>query len=132
MDAAHPAPAARLGFFKINVPDMASALDFWTGAFGFAVTQSFEEPDFLEHIMGLPGQEAGPNLLLVWFKDGRTITVGNGHGPVGFSCPDINASHARAVACGATALTGVFDVGPVKVAMLKSPDGHEIELVQLP
>ncbi|MGC1270897.1 MAG: VOC family protein [Croceibacterium sp.] len=126
------APQATLGFFKLNVPDMAAALDFWTRAFGFAVTQSFDEPDFLEHIMALPGQEAGPNLLLVWHKDGRTITVGNGHGPVGFACPDIAASHAAALACGATALTGIFDVGPVKVAMLHSPHGHEIELVQLP
>ena len=126
------APAARLGFFKLNVPDMASALDFWTRAFGFAVLQSFDEPDFQEHIMGLPGQDTGPNLLLVCYKDSRAISVGNGHGPVGFSCDDIDASHTHALACGATALTGVFDVGPVKVAMLKSPQGHEIELVQLP
>lgn len=126
------APKATLGFFKLNVPDMAAALDFWTGAFGFSVTQTFDEPDFLEHIMALPGQEGGPNLLLVWYKDGRAITVGNGHGPVGFACPDIAASHDQALKHGAVALTGVFDVGPVKVAMLKSPQGHEIELVQLP
>lgn len=126
------APKATLGFFKLNVPDMTAALDFWTGAFGFAVTQTFEEPDFLEHIMALPGQETGPNLLLVCYKDGRAITVGNGHGPVGFACPDIAASHEQALEKGAAALTGIFDVGPVKVAMLKSPQGHEIELVQLP
>ena len=126
------APQALLGFFKLNVPDMAAALHFWTSAFDFAVQQSFDEPDFVEHILGLPGQETGPNLLLVCYKDGRTITVGNGHGPVGFACPDIAASHAAALEHGAVALTGVFDVGPVKVAMMKSPQGHEIELVQLP
>lgn len=126
------APAARLGFFKLNVPDMAAALDFWGQAFGFAVVQSFDEADFFEHIMALPGQETGPNLLLVQYKDGRDVSCGKGHGPVGFSVDDIAASHDHAVACGAVALTGVFPVGPVQVAMLASPEGHEIELVQLP
>lgn len=125
-------PGVRLSFFKLTVPDMATALDFWSRGFGFAVLQSFDEPDFVEHIMAVPGQEAGPNLLLVCHKDGRTLTLGNGYGPVGFACDDIDASHDRAVAAGATPLTGVFAVGPVKVAMLRSPQGHEIELVQLP
>ena len=121
----------RLAFFKLNVPDMEAALAFWRAAFGFAVAQTFDEPDFLEHIMALPGLEAGPNLLLVSFKDGRDVTPGPGHGPVGFQVDDIDAAHERALAAGAERLTGVFQVGAVKVAMLKSPQGHEIELVQL-
>lgn len=126
------APAAKLAFVKLNVPDMAAALRFWGSAFGFDVVQSFDEPEFLEHIMALPGQAAGPNLMLVCYKDGRSVACGAGHGPVGFAVDDIAASHAAAVAAGATDLTGVFDVGPVRVAMLASPEGHEIELVQLP
>ena len=126
------AGAVRLGFFKLNVPRMAPALEFWRGAFGFEVVQTFDEPEFLEHIMALPGQEAGPNLLLVAFKDGRDVTPGPGHGPVGFQVEEIVAAHARAIAAGARDLTGVFAVGPVQVAMLASPEGHEIELVQLP
>ncbi|OYW44242.1 MAG: hypothetical protein B7Z08_00895 [Sphingomonadales bacterium 32-68-7] len=124
--------SARLGFFKLNVPEMASALGFWREAFGFAVVQSFDEADFAEHILALPGQEAGPNLLLVCFKDGRPVAPGPGHGPVGLFCADISASLAQAVEAGAADLSGVFTVGPVKVAMLKSPEGHEIELVELP
>ena len=123
---------ARLAFFKLNVAEMASALAFWRDAFGFAVTASFAEPDFDEHILGLPGQEGGPNLMLVCWRDGRDTAPGPGHGPVGFACDDIAASYARAVAAGATADSGVFAVGPVQVALLHSPDGHEIELVQLP
>ncbi len=122
----------RLNFFKLNVPDMDAALAFWEKAFGFAVVQTFDEPDFLEHIMALPGQQAGPNLLLVSYKDGRDVSVGPGHGPVGLQCEDIAAAHEQALAAGAQRLTGIFAVGPVQVAMLKSPEGHEIELVQLP
>jgi predicted enzyme related to lactoylglutathione lyase len=125
-------PDITLAFFKLNVPEMEPALAFWREAFGFAVTQSFDEPDFLEHIMALPEQENGPNLLLVAYKDGRDVSVGPGHGPVGFQCTDIEASHKRALAAGAQPLTGIIAVGPIRVAMLKSPQGHEIELVQLP
>lgn len=126
------AAGLRLSFMKLNVPDMESALAFWNQGFGFSVVQTFDEPDFLEHILALSDQDAGPNLLLVAFRDGRDVTPGPGHGPVGFQCDDIDAAHDRALAAGAQALTGVFDVGPVKVAMLASPEGHEIELVQLP
>ncbi len=120
----------RLGFFKLNVPDMAEALAFWRGAFGFSVTATFDEAEFLEHIMALPGQEGGPNLLLVQWKDGRDVTPGGGHGPVGLVCDDIASAEASATAAGATALTGIFSVGPTRVAMLRSPQGHEIELIE--
>jgi hypothetical protein len=66
--------------------------------FGFEVAQTYDEAEFLEKIMHLPGQENGPNLMLVAYKDGRDVTVGAG----------------------------------IKVAVLHSPEGHEIELVQLP
>lgn len=126
------AQQVRLGFFKFNVPAMEPALAFWREAFGFVIVQTFDEPNFLEHILALPGQEAGPNLLLVQFADGRDVRVGPGHGPVGLICDDIEASHARAVASGAAAVTGVFETAGVKVAIVTSPDGHEIELIQLP
>jgi predicted enzyme related to lactoylglutathione lyase len=96
------------------------------------VVQTFDEPEFLEHIMALPGQEAGPNLLLVEYKDGREVGVGPGHGPVGFMTDDIDAVFERAVAAGALSLLPVFEMDGVKIAMLLDPWGHEIELVQPP
>ena len=125
-------PPARLGFFKLNVPDLEQATAFWREAFDFAVTGRIDEPDFLEHILTLPGQASGPNLMLVQYKDGRDVTVGNGHGAVGLICDDIQASHDRALVCEAEKITGVFEAGGVKIAVLKSPQGHEIELIQLP
>ena len=125
------APTVRLGFFKLNVPEMDPALAFWREAFGFEVTMSFDEPDFSEHILALPGQPAGPNLMLVEYKDRRDVSVGPGHGPVGLICDDIAASHERALACGAQVMTGVFETAGVKIAVLESPQGHAIELVEL-
>ena len=126
-----PAPTAQLAFFKLNVSDMDVMLQFYAKAFGFAVTMSFNEAEFLEHIMGLPEQQAGPNLLLVAYKDGRTITLGNGHGPVGFTVTDMESAFAAAMDAGASVVLEPFAMGQTRVAMLKDPEGHEIELVQL-
>ena len=127
-----PSPSVKLNFFKLNTPDMARALAFYRESFGFAVTQTFDEVDFVEHIMQLPGQHGGPSLLLVWYKDGRDVTPGPGHGPVGLMTDDIEESFARLIAAGATQVVPVSEMGPVKFAMLRDPDGHELELVQLP
>jgi len=126
------APRVRLGFFKLNDPDMEPALAFWQRAFGFEVSATFDEPEFFEHVLALPGQTAGPNLMLVAYKDGRDSGIGPGHGPVGLICDDIQAIHDRALACGAEKMTGVFEAAGVRIAVLKSPQGHEIELIQLP
>lgn len=126
------APSARLAFFKLNVPDLEAATAFWGKAFGFEVTSRFDEPDFLEHILAIPGQAGGPNLMLVQYKDGREVGIGPGHGPVGLICDDVQASHDHALACEAEKLTGVFEAGGVRLALLKSPQGHEIELIQRP
>jgi len=124
------APTARLAFFKLNVEDMAPALAFWEQAFGFAVTGHYDTPAFNENILALPGQaESGPSLMLVEPKPRAPQLVGQGYGPVGLMCVDINASFAHAVAAGATPLMAPEDVGGVFVAMLASPQGHEIELV---
>jgi predicted enzyme related to lactoylglutathione lyase len=123
----------RLAFFKLNVPEIVPALAFWRDAFGFDVVQTFDEPEFLETILALPGQPNGPNLMLVAYKDGRDVTVGPGHGAVGLQCRDIAASHERALRAGAQEGSGIMTVGDgIEVAVLHSPEGHEIELVQLP
>lgn len=125
-------PPARLGFFKLNVPDLELATDFWREAFGFEVTGRVNEPEFRENILTLPGQQTGPNLMIVQYKDGREVRIGQGHGAVGLVCQDIHASYDRAIACDAERTTGVFEAEGVKIAVLKSPQGHEIELIELP
>ena len=126
-------PDLRLAFFKLNVPEIVPALAFWREAFGFDVAPTYDEAEFLEKILALPGQPTGPNLMLVAYKDGRDVTVGHGHGAVGLQCSDIAAAHERALAAGAQKGSGIIVVGEnIKVAVLHSPQGHEIELVQLP
>ena len=126
-------PDIRLAFFKLNVAEMIPALAFWQDAFGFEVTQTFDEAEFHEKVLALPAHAAGPSLMLVAYKDGRDVTAGHGHGAVGIQCGDIASAHERALRAGALEGTGIITVGDgIKVAVLHSPQGHEIELVQLP
>ena len=125
------APTARLAFFKLNVPDLEQATAFWREAFGFEVLTRFDEAEFREHVMAIPSDGPAPNLMLVQYKDGRDVTVGGGHGPVGLVCNDIRASFDQAVAKGASEVSDVFEAAGIKIAVLKSPQGHEIELIQM-
>lgn len=118
-------------FVKLHVPDMDAALAFWRGAFGFEITGTYDEPEFLEHIMALPEQPGGPSIILLQYKDGRDVSVGHGHGPVGLTCGDIVTTMESALASGAERTMDILDLGPVKVVIIRSPQGHEIELVQM-
>ena len=124
-------PLAKLAFFKLNVHDLAEARRFWQRAFGFEVVGSYDLPDFAEDIMAIPGEQSAPQLMLVQSKPAGDVSVGPGHGPVGFVCADITASFAHAKAEGARALMEPTDVGGVIVAMLAAPQRHQIELVQI-
>lgn len=125
-------PSVQLAFFKLNVPEIVPALAFWREAFGFEVANTVDEPDFYEKILQLPGQAGGPSLMLLTYKDGRDVSVGPGHGAVGLVCEDIAVSFERATKAGATVEQAVFEAGGVLIAVLRSPESHEIELVQLP
>ena len=126
-------PASRFAFVKLSVPDIAEARRFWADAFGMEQAMAFDEPGFAEVVMSAgPGDDAA-SLILVRHKNGRTIESGSAYGPVGFFCDDIEASFARALEAGGTATKPPFTVGGgTKVALLDSPQGHAIELVQLP
>ena len=93
---------------------------------------AFDEPGFEEVVMSAgPGSDAA-SLILVRHKDGRAIESGSAYGPVGFFCDDIEASFARAITAGGTRIKPPFAVtGGTRVALLESPQGHAIELVQL-
>lgn len=124
-------PYIHLSFLKLNVPQMTPALQFWRSAMGFEIQDTFDEPDFLEHILAIPDQgEDGPRMMLVEFKDGRDVSIGEGHGPVGFITHDVETALEQAVAAGAKVTMPVTEVAPrLRIAKFVSPQGHEAELV---
>lgn len=139
MNAAAPAAAAdtnavadlgfRLNFFKLIVSDMQAAIDFYTGAFGMTEAGArIDLPEIEEAMLTMPGDRF--TLVLYRWKDGRAIELGTAHGPVGFLTRNIDAAHARLIDHGATPLRKPFVLGPMKIAFVADPEGHEIELIQ--
>jgi len=122
---------AKLSFFKIIVRDLEVAQSFYERSLGFEQVGYFDTPDFLEAVMQQPGTDV--TMMLLAYKDGRDISAAIGHGPTGFFTDDIAAAHARLVAEGATNKGGIIVVGEgIKIALLDDPDGHELELCQMP
>lgn len=129
--AAATAPSATFAFTKVIVRDLEGAVDFYGRVLGLDVAQVIEMDDLAERILAKPGQKGGANLILYQHKDGRALTLGDAHGPVGFYVRDVDAVYAHALAQGARGHRAPFDSGALRVAFILDPEGHEIELVSV-
>ena len=125
------APSATFAFTKLIVRDLDGAVGFYARVLGLTVAQTVENDDMMEKILGKPGQQSGANLILYHHKDGRALSLGDAHGPVGFYVRDVDAAFAHALTEGATAHREPFDAGTLRVAFILDPEGHEIELVSV-
>jgi lactoylglutathione lyase len=125
------APPVTLNFFKLVVKDMPAMLDFYERAFGFTVSREIDSPVMEEAILTLPGSDGRFSLVLYHWKDGRKITVGNGHGPVGLHTADVDAAFSHAVAQGAAIAVKPFAFPGARIAFVLDPEGHEIELINM-
>jgi len=75
--------------------------------------------------------KGGANLILYQHKDGRKLTLGDAHGPVGFYVRDADAAYAHAIEQGAAPHREPFDAGTMRVAFVLDPEGHEIEMLSM-
>jgi len=129
--AATTAPSARFGFMKFVVRDLDAMRSFYERCFGLAVSQTIDLPDIMELVMRRPGEDTGFSLILYWNKDGREVSVGTGHGPLGLFVRDVDAAYAHAVAQGATPHREPWDTGAMRVAFVLDPEGRELELISM-
>ena len=125
------APSFNFGFQKFVTADLATLRAFYEKALGLAVGQTIEGEGFTELVMRKPGAETGFSLILFHYTDGRKITVGDGHGPMGFFVRDVDAAYAHALANGAKPDRVPYDTGNMRVAFVRDPDGREIELISM-
>src|SRR5688572_20715408 len=84
----------RLTFFKLVVSDLEAMKAFYIQAFSLREANTIESDTFKEIMLRSKG---GFTLVLFRWKDGRSITLGNAYGPVGFMIPDLKATFERAV-----------------------------------
>ena len=129
--AATKAPSFTLGFVKLIARDLPGMVAFYDRALGLTVAQTIENDDMMEKVLQKPGQQGGAQLILYHHKDGRELTLGDAHGPIGFYVRDVETAFAHAVAEGAKPYRPPFDAGAMRVAFVLDPEGHEIELISM-
>ena len=123
-----PTPAL-FTFVKLTVADIDAATRFFIEGFGMKHADTVDTPLFREHMMA--GAKGSTTIVLFHWKDGRTIETGNGYGPVGMLTRDLDADLERALAAGATQKGETVNFGPARIAFVRTPEGHEIELMQM-
>ena len=124
-------PSARFGFMKFVVGDLEAVRSFYERAFGLALAQTIDLPDATELILRRPGEETGFSLILYGNKDGRPVSVGTAHGPLGLFVRDVDAAYAHAVSQGATPHREPWNTEAMRVAFVLDPEGRELELISM-
>jgi lactoylglutathione lyase len=124
-------PSVRFGFVKFVVGDLGLMRNFYERALGLTLAQTIDLPDAVELVMRRPGEETGFSLILYWNKDGRDITLGTGHGPLGLYVRDVGAAFAHAVKEGAKPHREPWDATGMRVAFVLDPEGRELELISM-
>lgn len=120
----------RPSFMKIVVPDAEEAVAFYEQAFGMARTETLDFPTIVEIKMEVPGDTF--EFILFSRKGPHEIAVGNGWGPIGFDTDQFDALLERVLAAGATTVTGPGELDGMRYVIVRSPHGHEIEILQRP
>ncbi|KPM25069.1 hypothetical protein AAJ72_05075 [Citromicrobium sp. RCC1885] len=116
-------------FVKLTVADIDAATRFFQEGFGLKHADTVDTPTFREHMM--TGPKGAMTIVLFHWKDGRAIDTGNGYGPVGMVSRDLDADLARALAAGAKQKGETVQFGPARIAFVRTPEGHEIEIMQM-
>ena len=121
---------ARFNFVKIVVRDIVAMERFYTAGLGFAVQDRIDAEGFSEVM--LAQKEGAFTLVLYHHTDKRAIDAGNNWGPLGFMVRDCAAAHAGLIALGGHEVRAPGTFGTMSVSFVSDPEGHEIELLQLP
>lgn len=120
---------AMFTFVKLNVTDIDAMTKFFADGFDMTHADTVDTAEFREHMMA--GRKGSATVVLFHWKDGRAIDIGNGWGPLGMITRNLDRDIDRAVAAGATQRGETVQFGPAKIAFVKSPEGHEIEMMQM-
>ena len=128
---------AHFGFCKLVVDDLERTADFYRRVFGLADWKRVAHDNSattggpIDEITFRSTAAGGPSLTLIKLVDRAPPQTGEAI--MGFLTPDLEALLDRATASGgsiATPLRAMPEHG-VKVAFVKDPEGHLIEVVEL-
>lgn len=124
---------AKLVHMMVRVLNEARSVDFYSRAFGLAVANRYEWPDF--SLTYMSSAEA-PFEVELTVNKGRTepYELGNGYGHIAFVVDDLDAEHARIKAAGFAPKDikqMTFEGQPFgRFFFIEDPDGYKIEVLQ--
>ena len=124
---------AKLVHSMVRVSDEARALDYYGRAFGLAVADRFDFPDFtLIYLRG----EGSDFVLELTVNKGRDkpYELGDGYGHIAVTVGDVAAEHARFKGEGLP-VTDLKELKQGDTALARfffatDPDGYKIEVIQ--
>ena len=112
----------------LRVRDLPAALDFFCGGLGLVETRRRESQGGRFTLVFLATAEGEPELELTWNWDtAEAYEVGRFFGHVAYAVDDIYAACERIQARGITINRPPRDG---RMAFVRSPDGHSVELLQ--
>lgn len=116
------------GFVKLHVPELDEAVAYFEAVFGWSQGPVLDFADFQQVAMSAPDNPF--DVILRCWKDGKPREIGNGWGPLGVRTGDLDAVLSRALSRGSTIVREPTAAGAVRFAILRTPHGHEIELIE--
>ncbi|MBW2422832.1 MAG: VOC family protein [Deltaproteobacteria bacterium] len=119
-----------LGQYCINVSNLDRAVAFYEGAIGLEITNRIEEENFREVILGTPD---GARIQLAYhFGEDGPIEHGNSFWKHYVYTDDCRTLYERALASGGESVLEpqTLERWKCTVAMVKDPDGYQLEIIQ--
>jgi predicted enzyme related to lactoylglutathione lyase len=119
-----------LGQYCINVANMERAVAFYHDAIGLEITNTIEEENFRETILGTDG---GARLQLAYhFGKDEPIEHVNSFWKHYVYTDDCKGLYKRAIEAGGTSVLEPMELERwnCTIAMVKDPDGYDLEIVQ--
>lgn len=116
------------GFVKLHVPELEEAVAYFEAVFGWSQGSVLDLADFRQVALSAQGNPF--DVILRCWKDGMPREIGNGWGPLGVRTTDLDAVLSRALDHGSSIVRKPTAAGKVKFAILRTPHGHEIELIE--
>jgi len=124
---------AKLIHSMIRVLDEARSTSFYKSAFGLAVADRLDFPEFT--LVYLSNSDSTFELELTINKGTDSpYQLGNGYGHLAVSVDDLDAEHARLVSAGLDP-GSIIDFAPAgkivaRFFFIQDPDGYKIEVLQ--
>lgn len=117
-------------FFKFIVRDLEKVSEFYQNSLGLEIVRKIEAAICVELVMRFPGQANDFCLILYKPLKDQALQSCGLHGPLGFYVDNLDDAIDRCLRHGAILEQDPFHAGRFRVAFLRDPEAHVLELLE--